>query len=145
MTEYAEVFIACYAAYIADDWHALGQLLTDDVVLESPGSPPATGREAVIGQHRQTKRAIPDIKGEYSEIATVGDVVGGRKVIIGTNTGGISAGGRELPATGRSIQLPESDWMRIENGRCAHHWIYYDRMLLLEQLGLVPGRAPAGT
>lgn len=121
----------------------LGQLLTDDVVLESPGSPPAVGREAVLAQHRQTKLALPDIGGEYSEIATLGDVVGGRKVILGTNTGTINAGGRELPPTGRRIQLPESDWMRMANGRCAHHWIYYDRMLLLEQLGLLPGKPAA--
>lgn len=139
MTEPADVFRACYAAYLADDWDSLGQLLTDDVVLESPGSPPAVGREAVLAQHRQTKLALPDIGGEYSEIATLGDVVGGRKVILGTNTGTINAGGRELPPTGRRIQLPESDWMRMANGRCAHHWIYMTGCFFSSSLACFPG------
>ncbi|GAC1510885.1 MAG: hypothetical protein NVS1B3_13770 [Candidatus Dormibacteraceae bacterium] len=135
--------MACYAAYLADNWDALELLLTDDVVLESPGQPAARGRAAVLAQHRQAKQAIPDIGGKYSDIATAGDIVGGRKLVVGTNTGTILTGGPELPPTGRRIQLPESDWMRIEDGRCAHHWIYYDRMLLLEQLGLIPGRPRA--
>jgi predicted ester cyclase len=135
-----EIFKSCYTAYLADDWDAFGKLLADDVVLESPGRSPILGRDAVLEYHRQTKRAIPNIAGEYSVIVAVGEMVGGQKLVVGTNTGPMAVGSRELPPTGRKIELPESDWMKSEGGRCVHHWIYYDRMTLLEQLGLLPAK-----
>jgi predicted ester cyclase len=135
-----EIFKNLYAAYLADNWDALGELLADDVVLESPGRSPIRGRKAVLEYHRQTKRAIPNIGGAYSVIAAVGEMVGGQKLVVGTNTGPIVAGGRELPPTGRKIELPESDWIKTEGGKCVHHWIYYDRMSLLEQLGILQAK-----
>jgi predicted ester cyclase len=121
-------------------WHGANHS-PDNIIIHLPDHDTLLlGREAVLEYHRQTKRAIPNIGGEYSVIVAVGEMVGGQKLVLGTNTGPMAAGGRELPPTGRKIELPESDWMKSEGGRCVHHWIYYDRMSLLEQLGLLPAK-----
>lgn len=136
-----KVFEECYRTYLSSDWAGFAELLGEDVVLESPGSPPVRGRDAVLAYHQATRQAFPDMGGDYTVILGNDTMAGGRKTTTGTNTGPLTvAGGNQMPATGQGIEIPESDWMEIRDGKCVHHWIYYDRSLLLQQLGLAAGR-----
>lgn len=42
-----------------------------------------------------------------------------------------------IPATGKSVDLPFQIFYRIANGKIAQHWISYDGMSLMKQLGVV--------
>jgi predicted ester cyclase len=59
----------------------------------------------------------------------------------GTHTGTLAAPQGEIPATGRTIELPYVDVFEARAGRIAAHRVYYDQMVMLSQLGLAP--APA--
>ena len=48
-----------------------------------------------------------------------------------------------VPPTGRTLDLPYCDVFRVENGRVVSHHIYYDQVMFLAQLGLLP--APSAT
>jgi hypothetical protein len=42
----------------------------------------------------------------------------------------------DVPATGRSIRLPECDVISVRDSRAVSHRFYYDRLDLASQLGL---------
>jgi predicted ester cyclase len=49
-----------------------------------------------------------------------------------------------IPATGKSIDVQAIDIVRFGDDGLAHeHWGVFDVMAMMQQLGVVPGGAPA--
>jgi steroid delta-isomerase-like uncharacterized protein len=48
-----------------------------------------------------------------------------------------------VPATGRRVELRGITVARFEDGRIANEVVYYDRLAVLEQLGVVPANREA--
>ena len=43
----------------------------------------------------------------------------------------------DIPATGRRLELPMMVIYEIENQKIVRHWMSYDRMLFMEQIGVM--------
>jgi steroid delta-isomerase-like uncharacterized protein len=66
--------------------------------------------------------------------AITADLAVWRWVIRGTNTGSY----RGLPPTGRSVLLPGCEFIEVRAGKLQRVEGYFDRLSILEQLGLIP-------
>ena len=58
----------------------------------------------------------------------------------GTHTGPLVGPAGTIPPTGRSIEFPVGEPMRLEEGRFTLVHVYYDGATLLRQLGVFPPR-----
>ena len=132
-------------AFNAGDWDRMRELATPDSVYVEP----ATGRrvegiDAIIEVNKEWKAAFPDARGTVNgEFACDGRVVM-EITWRGTHDGPLPLpGGGNIPATGRTIETPACQVMRIENGKLveAHH--YFDLLGMMEQLGTISADALA--
>ena len=59
-------------------------------------------------------------------------------LVRGTHTGPLLTVAGEIPATGRSLRVPLVTVLEHEGGRIRRYRSYYDQLLLLGQLGVLP-------
>lgn len=86
------------------------------------------------------RAAFPDLHLEIDEMVDQGDKVWVRMTSTGTHRGAFAG----VAPTGRRITIAVMDVVRFENGKIVEHWGVPDRFALLDQIGGLPGRAPAG-
>ena len=55
----------------------------------------------------------------------------------GTHTGPLNGPAGEIPATGRSVDIPFCEVMQIKNGKISSIHTYYDAATMMGQLGLM--------
>lgn len=64
----------------------------------------------------------------------------GNKVIVQGRATGIHEGALNgIPPTGKKMDLPFCIRYTIENGMITDHWLIADQVVLMEQLGVMPG------
>jgi predicted ester cyclase len=44
-----------------------------------------------------------------------------------------------IPPTGKQVEVPFAATYRVADGKIAEHWMSFDRMAMMEQLGVMPG------
>ncbi len=123
------------------DAEQLQELRAPGYVLEHPGFPGQVGAEEEDAYLRRLSEALPDWHWETAQMIAQGDFVVRNGVRRGTHTGTISELGSEsVPATGKELVLRISNTLQFENGKVLRSYVYYDRLSLMKQLGLiVPG------
>jgi ketosteroid isomerase-like protein len=63
---------------------------------------------------------------------------------VGTHTGPFRLpDGRELPPTGKRVEIKGMELVRVRDGKIVLNTLYYDNLASLTQLGLVPEAAIA--
>jgi predicted ester cyclase len=78
---------------------------------------------------------FPDLRFEVLNIIVDGDLAAWQTHVTGTNTGSLMG----MPPTGKQMDITDLHMGRFsEDGRPVEHWIGFDRMRMMEQLGLVP-------
>lgn len=82
--------------------------------------------EEVIG-------AFPDMTASVDLLVEEDDLVAARGTFKGTHTGEFEG----IPVTGKSFQVTEVDFFRIDDGKIAEVWHLYDSMGMMQQLGLI--------
>lgn len=83
---------------------------------------------------------FPDVTFETVAVqAITADLVVWRWVMRGTHTGSY----RGLPATGRSVILPGCEFIEVRDAKIHCVEGYFDRLSLLQQLGMVPAPGQA--
>jgi steroid delta-isomerase-like uncharacterized protein len=87
--------------------------------------------------------AFPDAKIEITSVIESGDRAAGEIVYSGTHTGTMAGPQGDIPATGRTVQLPGCAWIEIKGGKIAAFRGYYDGVSMMAQLGLLPAPATA--
>lgn len=117
------------------DLSSIDELLAEEVVMHTPVGDFA-GRDAVRGYVEDSMEAVPDMATPIVEGFGSGDLVAGRFVMTGTQSG--EARAMQLPATGRRVEIPGALFARFEDGRCVEIWSIWDKMEFLQQLGLFP-------
>ena len=85
------------------------------------------------------KRAFPDhaLKIE-SLLAAEDDHVAAQFIASGTHLGpldDVPAEGHTLPPTGRRFEVPLTAIYRVDDGRISDHWLNWDWVAILDQLG----------
>jgi len=83
--------------------------------------------------------AFPDLSMSFDEQVADGDRVVTRWTAGGTHQGALQG----IPATGRSARISGIFIHRLSDGIVTESWASFDRLGLLQQLGVIPALATA--
>jgi steroid delta-isomerase-like uncharacterized protein len=123
-------------AFNRRDLDALGALWAPDFRYDAPGGESTTTREASLARERVLFRAFPDLRSDLGRNAALGATLVIEGVLAGTHRGAIRLGARDIPPTGRAVRIEFVGVFRFENGLARSERVYYDRLALLQQLGV---------
>ena len=113
----------------AHDLDGFAELLADDVTCCAPGGVQETGKAACVALHRRWLADFPDARVEVRARHTIDDVVVEEGTFRGRHDG--------VARTGRSVSLDFVRVVRVRDGKHVSLHLSFDRLLMLEQLGLV--------
>jgi len=139
------VITELYDAFHARDIERMRACWAEDAIYESPAD--GFRREGVdaIMEYTTTNLWVPfpDAKITVRHIVVDGNQVVLDAVLVATHTGPFSrvtdgGGIAEIPPTNRHFVGHAVDWLTIVDGLIAVDRLYFDRLELLTQLGLVP-------
>lgn len=93
------------------------------------------GPEAIKQSVIKTRAAFPDIRFTIDHLIAEKDVVAGTFTIRGTHKGDLAG----IPPTGKQVVFTAVDIWRFEAGKIIErHLAVFDRLDLLQQLGVIP-------
>lgn len=78
--------------------------------------------------------AFPDFKIQITESVAEGDHIAFHWTVTGTQNGEFQG----VPASGRRVELSGMTLDRLRDGKVVSEHVYFDRLALLEQLGVAP-------
>jgi ketosteroid isomerase-like protein len=113
----------------AHDLDGLAELLADDVVCSAPGGVQERGKAACLALHRRWLADFPDARVEVRARHRFDDVVVEEGTFRGRHDG--------VAPTGRSVCLDFVRVLKVRDGKHVSLSLMFDRLLMLEQLGLV--------
>jgi predicted ester cyclase len=135
------------AKAFTDAWnrHDVGTLMAmfhPQGTLTTPAFPTPLSGKALQGYLQAQLAAFPDIKAEPIGDKLLGiDTISGRYMITGTWSKAMTAGPLAgMAPTGKSFKMQSADFLDIQEGKICSWTQYYDRMVLLTQLGIIPPR-----
>jgi predicted ester cyclase len=88
--------------------------------------------------------AFPDAHVQVHALHIAGDVAVEEGTFTGTHNGVLHSPAGDIPPTGRRVTVDYVQVLGFRGGRHVSFNLMYDRLLLLEQLGLSPVPATAG-
>lgn len=131
-------------AFNAHDPEAMAGLYAEAATMSAPGPMTVSGRDAVIAWLAGWWRGFPDARIEIHERHVAGDIAFTRGTFHGTHTGDFPTPMGDLPPTGRSVT---GDYLEIfhfdASGLIEAEHLMFDRLGLLEDLGVIPAPATA--
>jgi len=133
-----EAFDVGTATFNAHDIDGFAAVLADDVVFRAPGGPGGEGKLACAAFYASWFSAFPDAHVEVHDVHFLDDVAVEEGTFTGTHRGVLHAATGDLPPTGRSVRLDYIQVLRFREGRHVSFNLMFDRLLLLEQLGVQP-------
>jgi len=122
---------------IADNTTDLLALLSPDYVAHIPTGP--ANREGFVKHNQVFNDAFSDKQIIVEDLVADNDRVVARIIWRGTQTGEFMG----LPPTGKTVDIQAVITERIKDGKLVEHWSLFDRLGMMQQLGLVPGGQPA--
>jgi predicted ester cyclase len=131
-----------YANFGAGNLEADRGNFSPDVETEVPGGPPMKGFEAFKAFAGAWTKAFPDGGMKILTVVESGDTAIAEGLMTGTHTGPLVGPAGEVAATGRKIEFKFADVFKVRDGMVVEHRVYFDQMVFLGQLGLIP--SPTG-
>lgn len=128
----------------AHDIDGFAAVLADDVVFQAPGGMRGQGKPGCIEFYGSWLSAFPDAHVEVHDVHFIDDVAVEEGTFSGTHNGILNSPTGDIPPTGRSVSLDYIQVLRFRDGRHISFNLMFDRLLMLEQLGLIPAPATAG-
>jgi ketosteroid isomerase-like protein len=128
----------------AHDSDGFAAVLADDVVFEAPGGMRGEGKAACVEFFSGWFGAFPDAHVEVQGLHILDDVAVEEGTFSGTHNGVLRSPSGDIPPTGRSVRVDYIQVLRFRDGKHVSFNLMFDRLLMLEQLGLIPAPAPAG-
>ena len=128
---------------LAHRWHQIFEGdygIADDIIAEDcvyHNGPPdiLPGPEGVKEWAIMFRNGFTDLHIAEEDFIAEGDKVVGRFVAQGTHGGEFMG----VAPTGNQITLSGINIMRIADGKIVEHWVNYDAMGLMQQIGAMPG------
>jgi ketosteroid isomerase-like protein len=139
-----EAFQAGTDTFNAHDIEGFAEVLADDVAFQAPGGMSGQGKPACVEFYASWMSAYPDAHVEVHGIHILDDIAVEEGTFSGTHNGVLQTPTAEIPPTGRSVSLDYIQVLRFRDGKHISFNLMFDRLLMLEQLGLVPAPAAAG-
>jgi ketosteroid isomerase-like protein len=131
VTTYQETFETTTDAFNAHDLERLAELLADDVVFRAPGEIAGEGKADCLRFYEGWFNDFPDAQLEVHALYVMDEVA----VEEGTFTGTHEGAGR----TGHAVELHYVQVLRFCEGKQVAVKLMFDRLHMLEQLGLSAG------
>jgi len=120
----------------AHDIDGFAEVLADDVAFRAPGGMQGTGKADCVAFYGGWLSAFPDGRVEVHDLHVLGDVAVEEGTFSGTHDGVLRTPTGEIPPTGRAVDLDYIQVLRFRDGRHVSFHLMFDRLLMLEQLGL---------
>jgi steroid delta-isomerase-like uncharacterized protein len=129
-------------AYVETVWNdkqldRAEEVVAPDFVDHAPLPGQAPGLEGAMRKWAMFLSAVPDLHVTIQDLVAEGDKVAVRRGYAGTQQGELLG----IPATGRQVRVGSISIFRVAEGKIAESWEQWDRLALLQQLGVLP--APA--
>jgi steroid delta-isomerase-like uncharacterized protein len=136
-----EAFERGTEAFNAHDIETFAEVMADDVVFQAPGGMLGHGKPACVAFFGGWLSAFPDAHVEVHNVNVLGDIAIEEGTFSGIHRGVLHTPAGDIPATGRSVSVEYIQVLRFRDGKHVSFNLMFDRLQMLEQLGLVP--APA--
>lgn len=133
-----EAFARGTDTFNAHDIDGFAEVLADDVVFAAPGGMRGAGKPACVEFFGGWWRAFPDARVEVHCVHFIDDVAVEEGTFMGTHNGVLRSPAGDIPPTGRSVTVPYLQVLRFRDGKHASFNLMFDRLLMIEQLGLAP-------
>lgn len=124
-------------SFNAHDMDGFAEVVADDVVVVAPGVR-CDGKAAFVEFYGGWLQAFPDAHIEVHHVHFIDDVAVEEGTFSGTQDGVLRTPSGDLPPTGRAASVPYIHVLRYRDGLHASFNLAFDRLLMLEQLGLLP-------
>ena len=114
-------------------------LFDDSIVfVDQPTGQQLTGREEFgKGWYDLNMDAYPDNQVKDPVVFGEGELVCCQGRFVGTHTGIWHSPAGDIPPTGKPLDSPFVQVLEVRDGKAMRAWQYYDRLLALEQEGVV--------
>ena len=129
-------------AFNAHDMDGFAEVVADDVVGTAPGSR-FDGKPAFVEFYGGWLQAFPDAHIEVHDVHFTDDIAVEEGTFSGTHDGALHTPSGDIPPTGRAVNVEYVHVLRFRDGLHISFNLMFDRLLMLEQLGLVPAPATA--
>jgi predicted ester cyclase len=83
--------------------------------------------------------AFPDMRIRTTNRVIGEDAIPAEVEFTGTNTGSLSMGGMQMPATGKSVVSKGAYFARVKDGKVVEFSSHPDAAGMMMQLGMMPG------
>jgi steroid delta-isomerase-like uncharacterized protein len=139
-----EAFERGTKTFNAHDIDGFAEVLADHVVFEAPGGLRGEGKAACIEFYGSWFSAFPDAHVNVHRLHIIDDVAVEEGTFTGTHNGVLHGPMGDVPPTGRRIRVGYIQVLRFQDGKHVSFNLMFDRLSMLEQLGVIPASAPAG-
>ena len=139
-----EAFEKGTATFNAHDLDGFAEVLADDVFFKAPGGAHGKGKAACAAFFGRWFAAFSDAHVEVHAVHIVDDVAVEEGTFTGTQRGVLQGPTGDIPPTGRSVEVDYVQVLRFHDGKHVSFNLLFDRLSMLEQLGLAPAPAEAG-
>jgi ketosteroid isomerase-like protein len=136
-----EAFERGTATFNAHDLIGFAEVLADNVVFKAPGGMHGEGKAACAAFFGGWFAAFPDAHVEVQAVHIMDDFAVEEGIFTGTQDGVLRGPAGDIPPTGRSVEVDYVHVLRYRDGKHVSFNLMFDRLMMLEQLGVVP--APA--
>jgi steroid delta-isomerase-like uncharacterized protein len=120
--------------FVNDDDAAVDTYFASDVVDHSAPLGRLAGVEGVKQVFHMFHNAFPNRHITLEDFMVEGDIASSRSTIRAVHQGTWMG----IPATGKHVTWGDIRLLRFQDGKIAEHWVEWDALGLLEQLGAVP-------
>ena len=125
------------ARYNAGDLDGVMELYSEDAVQNMPDGT-YEGKRAIADRLSVELSAFSDVNHTVRSFVGQGDAFCDEWTFVGTNTGVLPLpDGRELPATGKQVEIKGMEYCLMRDGKLIVNTLYYDNMAVAFQLGLM--------
>ena len=128
----------------AHDIDGFTSVLADDAVFRAPGGMNGQGKTACAQFFAGWFGAFPDAHVEVHALHVTGDVAVEEGTFTGTHRGTLHSPAGDIAPTGSAVAVDYIHVLRYRDGLHVSFNLIFDRLAMLEQLGLIPAPAPAG-
>ena len=126
-----------WKAFESNNLDELDSFIDPDLHFKMPGID-LNGLTALKPMLAAYITAFPDMKHEVKHWVASGDVIVLELEVTATHTGPMATPNGMVPATGRKLTLSSCDYIRVKNGKVVSWHGYFDNMVMMAALGLVP-------
>jgi len=123
------------------DIDGFAEVLADDVVLVAPGGMHGQSKQACVDFYAGWQSAFPDARVEVHHVHFINDIAVEEGTFSGIHNGVLHTPAGDVQPTGRAVSIDYIQVLRFRDGLHVAFNLAFDRLLMLEQLGLIP--APA--